>query len=289
VFLYVPKEAHDAERRLDLSGFVLCSVALTCLIAGFQRSSVGGEALPLAIALIVVGLVAGLLALRHLRTHASPLVELGPLLRPSFFHSSLFPGILFRAQFSTAPLLLPLLFQLGFGLSPIAAGGWVLVYFCGNLGIKPATSWILRTFGFRSVTVVNGFLVGATMLACGFLTPGTPKIPLALLLLAAGATRSMQMTSLTTLMFADIAMSERNAASTLSAMLIQTSAAAGVALGAFLLALFEGIYHTGHVGLAELHGSFFVVSGLALIGALVFRRMPADIGNEVSLHKVRVG
>ena len=286
VFVWVPKDAREAGRKLDVNGFVLCSLALTCLIAGFQRSSVGGSDRDLALGLIAVGLISGWLAIRHLRTAAAPLLQLGPLARPSFFHSSLFPGVLFRAQFSTAPLLLPLLFQLGFGLSPFAAGRWVLVYFVGNLGIKPATSWILKNFGFRNVTSVNGFVVGLTMVACGFLTKNTPEIPLILLLLAAGASRSMQMTCLTTLVFADVSNAEKNAASTLLAMLIQTSAAAGVALAAFLLALFEGLYGATQVGLPELHASFWVVGAMALFGAVVFRRMPPDIGSEVSLHKV---
>jgi len=286
VFVWVPKEAREAGRKLDVNGFVLCSLALTCLIAGFQRSSVGGSDRILAIGLIIVGLAAGWMAIRHLRRAAAPLLQLSPLANPSFFHSSLFPGILFRAQFSTAPLLLPLLFQLGFGLSPFAAGRWVLVYFLGNLGIKPATSWMLKSFGFRNVTSVNGLIVGFTMVACGFLTKDTPEIPLILLLLAAGASRSMQMTCLTTLVFADVSSAEKNAASTLLAMLIQTSSAAGVALGAFLLALFVGIDHATRVGLPELHASFWVVGAMALGGALVFRRMPPDIGSEVSLHKV---
>jgi MFS family permease len=285
VLVYVPKEIHAAERRLDVNGFVLCSLALTCLIAGFQRSSMGGAERWLAILLIVVGVAAGLAAVRHLRTAAAPLVELGPLRHLSFSHSSLFPGMLFRAQFSTAPFLLPLLFQLGFGMQPATAGVWVLVYFMGNLGIKPATSWILKTFGFRNVTFVNGLLVAFTMLACGFLTPDTPKIPMILLLLMAGASRSMQMTGLTTLVFADVGMEERNAASTLLSMLVQTSQAIGVAGGAFLLALFGGLHGTARVGLPELHGAFFVVAAVGLLGAVAFLRMPPDIGAEVSLHK----
>jgi len=285
VYVFVPKEASDSARKLDFGGFALCSVGLTCLIAGFQRSSVGGAERQTAIVLIFIGLIAGLMAVRHLRSHPAPLLQLDPLSRPSFFHAGLFPAILFRAQFSTTPLLLPLLFQLGFGLTPIAAGGWVLVYFVGNLGIKPATSWILRSFGFRTVTSVNGLLVGLTMIACGMLVPTTPRIPMAALLLLAGATRSMQMTSLTTLVFADVSLAERNAASTLMAMLVQTASAAGVALAAFLLALFEQVYHVNQVQLPELHASFFTVGILAMFGAAIFLRMPLDIGREVSLHK----
>jgi len=287
VLICIPKTTAEHQRKLDLGGFALCSVALTCLLSGFQRSSVAGSARTMAIGLIAVGLAAGVMAVRHMRSSPAPLLALGPLSRTSFSHATLLPGALFRGMFSTAPFLLPLLFQLGFGLSPVQAGGWVLVYFAGNLGIKPVTTQILKSFGFRNVSCFNGGLVGLTMLACGFITPATPKLLLVVLLFAAGATRSMQMTSLMTLTFADIPGPEKSAASTLHSMLQQTATAAGVAAGAFLMALFAGLDHVTTVGLPELHRSFLAIGGVALAGAAVFWRMPADIGSEVSLHRLR--
>lgn len=285
VFFFVPKDAREAGRKLDITGFVLCSLALTCLIAGFQRSSAGGPERAAAFGLIVLGAAAGWFAVRHLQTASIPLLRLSPLKNPAFFYASLFPAFLFRTQFYAAPLLLPLLFQLGFGLSPAAAGSWVICYFAGNLGIKPATSWILKTFGFRNVTSVNGLVVGLSILACGFLTPETPKPLTILLLLAAGASRSMQLTCLTTLTFAEIKPAEKSAASTLASMLIQTWAAVGIAVAAFLLALFQTLHGAHRVGLAELHDAFWAVGTMGLAGGLIYRTMPADIGAEVSLHR----
>jgi len=118
VLICIPKSAAEHVRKLDLSGFVLCSVALACLLAGFQRSSVPGSARTMAIGLVAVGFGAGVMAIRHLRSSPAPLLALGPLSRTSFSYSALLPGALFRGMFATAPFLLPLLFQLGFGLSP---------------------------------------------------------------------------------------------------------------------------------------------------------------------------
>lgn len=285
VRIWVPNERDEARRSLDVPGFALCASALSCLIAGFQRSAVGGREIWVALLLIAVGLVCGVAALRHMGKAEHPLLDFGPLKHLSFNRAALFPGFLFRAQFYTAPFLLPLLFQLGFGMSPVAAGGWVFVYFCGNLGIKPATTWILKTFGFRNVTSINGALVGLTMIGCGFLTQDTPKIFTVLLLAAAGATRSMQLTSVMTMVFADVSPRQRNTASTLHSMLIQMASAFGVALGAFLLALFQGLDHAREVRLHELHASFLVVAAFGLFGAAVYWGMPPDIGAEVSRHR----
>jgi EmrB/QacA subfamily drug resistance transporter len=283
VTAFVPQHREEQTPKLDVMGFVWCSTALTCLIAGFQRSSMQGGERSTAIVLIVVGAITGFLALRHLARHAQPLLSLQVLQYKSFNYAAWMPGLLFRSLFSTAPFLLPLLFQLGFGLSPTAAGGWVLVYFTGNLGIKPFTTPILRRWGFRNVMWINGVLVALTMLGCGFLLPATNHFMMIFVLLAAGATRSMQLTSLTTLTFADVPNDHKNAASTLLAMLAQTSSAIGVALGAFLLALLRK--PTGIVDLGVLHGAFWVVAALAFATALGFRSMSPDIGAEVSMHR----
>ena len=49
------------------------------------------------------------------------------------------------------PFLLPLLFENVFGWSAIKSGAVVLFVFVGNIGIKPATSYLLNRFGFRTV------------------------------------------------------------------------------------------------------------------------------------------
>lgn len=282
---YVPQERDEDRRPLDMRGFALCALGLTCLLAGFQRSSTGGAEREVAFGLILVGLVAGWAAVRHLRRHPSPLLSLVSLSRHSVIYASLYPGGLFRSAFSTAPLLLPLLFQLGFGLSPVAAGGWVLVYFCGNIGIKPATSVILRRFGFRNVMLVDGVLVTVSLVALGLVTPGTPKILLVLLLLFAGAVRSMQLTSVTTLAYADIPGPERSAASNLMSMLQQAFSTAGVAIAAFSLSLFQSLFNSRTVMLPELHAAFLLTAVICMVATVGLVGMPRDLGREVSGHQ----
>ena len=283
----VPQE-RDAERSpLDVSGFTLCALGLTCLLAGFQRSALGGAERNVALGLMAVGLVSGWAAVRHLRRHPFPLLSLAPLSRPSLGYASLYPGGLFRAVFSGAPLLLPLLFQLGFGLSPAAAGGWVLVYFFGNIAIKPATAPILRRYGFRSTMLLDGALVTVSVAALALVTPHTPKPLLAALLLFAGAVRSMQLTAIATLAFADVPHPERGAASSLMSMLQQAFSAAGVAAAAFSLSLFQHVLGSRTVMLPELHAAFAVSAACCLIGTLALTRMPQDLGREVSGHQTR--
>ena len=281
VRLWVPQLRAAVAPKLDLIGFVWCSTALTCLIAGFQRSVSPGEGHWLALGLIAAGMGTGAMALRHLRRAAQPLLDLAVMHHPSFAVAVAWPGGVFRGLSSTVPFLLPLLFQLGFGLSPTVAGGWVLVYFAGNLGIKPFTTAILRRFGFRQVMAVDGALMAGTLLACGLLGPRTPHGLMILALFAAGATRSMLLTSITSIAFADVPQHHKNAASTLLSILNQASMATGVALAAFLLALMSAAAG-GTMGLAALHHALWAVAAIALAGGLGFRAMAPDVGAEVS-------
>jgi hypothetical protein len=102
------------------------------------------------------------------------------------------------------PFLLPLMFQIGFGMSSLEAGIMVLVYMSGNLSMKSVTTPLLHRFGFRDVIRVNGALCVLSLVACGLLSPSVPTAVIYGVLFVAGMTRSMNFTSMTTLAFADV-------------------------------------------------------------------------------------
>ncbi|MBN0602872.1 MFS transporter, partial [Pseudomonas aeruginosa] len=111
---------------------------------------------------------------------------------------------LFRASISAVPFLLPLLFQVGFGMDPFHSGLLVLAVFVGNLTIKPATTPLIRWLGFRRLLLINGALNVCSLLACALLTPQTPVWAIMLILYLGGVFRSIQFTGVSTLAFADV-------------------------------------------------------------------------------------
>ena len=102
------------------------------------------------------------------------------------------------------PFLLPLLFQTVFGWSPIKSGALVLFVFVGNIAIKPATSFLYRTYGFRRVLLAATICLSLTAIGCALLTASTPVVAIALLTLISGAARSVSMTGYTTLALSDV-------------------------------------------------------------------------------------
>jgi hypothetical protein len=188
---------------------------------------------------------------------------------------------------STVPFLLPLMFQVGFHLDAFQSGLLVLAVFAGNLGMKPATSTVLRRFGFRATLIGNGLLAAASLFACGALFPDTPKAVIVAVLFAGGLFRSMQFTALNTLNFADVPPLLMTGANTLASMAGQMPMGMGVAFGAIGLRL-APLLHAGHGAVLTDSHIAFVFAGLAALGATVdcFGLNP-DAGAEVSGHRRR--
>jgi EmrB/QacA subfamily drug resistance transporter len=286
VLAFIPGGRDPGRGRFDPVGFALTSAALIALLAGLEGFT-RGTALVLSGVGVAGGIGLGVLAIRHLRRHDAPLLELSTLKIPTFTISAVGAGNVLRLSIAAAPFLLPLMLQVAFGLSAWMAGLYVLAYFGGNLLMKTVTTPALRRFGFRSVLVVNGLLAGASMLACAFLTPTTPAAAIVAVLLAAGLTRSMQFTALATLTFADIGAHQRGSSSTLSSMLQQVAAGVGVAIAAILLNASESARGGTHLTLIDFRIAFIIVGATAVIGSLFFLQLRRDAGAEVSGHGAR--
>ncbi len=234
---------------------------------------------------VVLAAILGVFAWRHARSHAHPLLDLRALKIPSFA-VVVWGGSLFRIAISTAPFLLPLLFQVGFGMDAFHSGLLVLTLFAGNLAMKAVTNPVLRRFGFRTTLLGNGLVVVVAAAACAFFTPATPWPAIAAVLFVNGLCRSMQFTSLTTLSLAEIPGPQMSGASTLSSMVQQMTLGMGIAFGALALrigAFAEG-NATGTPTVMDFHIAFGLVAVLALAALFDVRKLAADAGAEVSGH-----
>jgi hypothetical protein len=249
-----------------------------CLLAGLDTSSGDAAHSLLAVSLIVLGVVLGVLAVRHLRRHATPVLSLLPMRTRSFVFSVTGPGIPFRAVFSATPFLLPLLFQLGFHLTAVSAGVLLLVYFAGNLSMKTLTTAIMQRVSFRTLLVGNGLLVALSVLACGYLTPHMPRLLLMAVLFAAGSARSLQFTVLTTLGFADIEPAQKNDAATLSSLIVMGTMAAGVAISAFLLNIAQARHAEVGATVGDFRLVFDILAAITAAAALSYLRLPGEAG-----------
>ncbi|HCD6739290.1 TPA: MFS transporter [Klebsiella pneumoniae] len=276
--LRIIPDIRETERRsFDLSGFITTSVAMVSLVTAMERLGDRQPQIWPTLALAALGFGCLLYSIRHFRRAAAPMVRLDALQVP-----------MFRASISAVPFLLPLLFQVGFGMDPFHSGLLVLAVFVGNLTIKPATTPLIRWLGFRRLLLINGALNVCSLLACALLTPQTPVWAIMLILYLGGVFRSIQFTGVSTLAFADVPAAQMSDANTLFSTASQLAVGLGITLGAIGIRLGEQVGDWLH--LTELPGisfrlSFVFIALICLVGMIDSLHLAKTAGSSVSEKK----
>ncbi|HBS0474505.1 TPA: MFS transporter [Klebsiella pneumoniae] len=286
--LHIIPDIRETERRsFDLSGFITTSVAMVSLVTAMERLGDRQPQIWPTLALAALGFGCLLYSIRHFRRAAAPMVRLDALQVPTF-RVTMYGGSLFRASISAVPFLLPLLFQVGFGMDPFHSGLLVLAVFVGNLTIKPATTPLIRWLGFRRLLLINGALNVCSLLACALLTPQTPVWAIMLILYLGGVFRSIQFTGVSTLAFADVPAAQMSDANTLFSTASQLAVGLGITLGAIGIRLGEQVGDWLH--LTELPGisfrlSFVFIALICLVGMIDSLHLAKTAGSSVSEKK----
>ena len=283
VSLHIPDERAEHPPPFDFRGFLIAGLGLLGVVAGFE--SIGRGIIPAqaALALMAAGAVGITAYVLHARRVAAPVIDLGLLAYPTF-RVSVLGGSIFRIGIGAVPFLLPLMLQLGFGLTPFASGLLTFAASAGALLMKTTAATILRHVGFRRVLIVNGLVSAAFLGAIGLLQPTTPHALILALLLAGGFFRSLQFTSINTLAYADLPSSRVSRATSFASMAQQLSLSIGAGTGALVLHLAAGGHGTAMPAVADFAVAFGTVAVASALSVLVFLRLPADAGAEVSGH-----
>ena len=286
----VPNQKEAARRRLDLGGFLLSGAALICILYGTELASHDNTNLAVAAGLIIAGVLIGAAAVWRMRTSLSPLLDLTTLKIQTYAVTVLW-GSATRIGIETVPYLMPLLLQIGFGLSAFHSGLLLLASASGNLGMKLFTTPILRRFGFRPIAILNGVIAAACVAACGWLAASTPLAVLIVVLLCYGLARSLQFTLLATLAYADVGDRQRSSASTLWSVAQQMTIGMGIALGALCLRLSTFLGpgrlsgEPAHFSVQNFHWAFSVAAVVVLISVIGYVRLPHEAGDAVRGRK----
>jgi EmrB/QacA subfamily drug resistance transporter len=245
-FALIPNTRSADRRSFDFIGFIASGGA--CLALMYSLELIARAQAPWAeiAAGFLASLGMGFFAVRHFRRVASPLIDLSSL-RVHTYTVALKSGSLFRMTMSATPFVLPLMFQVGFGMDAFESGLLVLAMFAGNLFMKPATTPVLRRYEFRSTLIANGLITVALFIAFVFIDPTMPKWMIVILLFASGLSRSMQFTCLNTLAFADVPQRQMSGANTLASTAQQLSMGLGIAMGAIALKVGGRLAAVGHL------------------------------------------
>ncbi|HGV9226742.1 MFS transporter [Citrobacter amalonaticus] len=284
---FIPNIRDDDRRPFDLPGFLATAIAMVSLVYAMELLGSQHPESGLTIALLALGVGTFAFSLRHFRRAAWPMIRLDAMQVPTF-RVTMYGGSLFRASISAVPFLLPLMFQVGFGMNAFQAGSLVLAVFVGNLTIKPATTPLIRWLGFKKLLLINGALNVLALLACALITPGTPVWLILLVLYLGGVFRSIQFTGISTLAFADVPSAQMSYANTLFSTATQLAVGLGISLGAIGIRI--GANVSEWLGMSAIPGisfrlAFVVIALICLIGMVDTLRLVKDAGSAVSARK----
>jgi EmrB/QacA subfamily drug resistance transporter len=269
-----------APTRFDLVGFLTAGIGLFFL--EFAIENLGRPIIPpvIGIAMFPLALLAWLAYRRHARNSPSPVLDLN-LFKIKTFNIGTVTGGICRIGLDATPFMLPLLFQVGFGLSPVKAG---LLSFSSTLGamlVRTFSRPVLRYAGFRRTLIGGAIAAAAVTAGYALWTPETAHWIIVIVVLAGGCIRSIQYLALNTISYADVPSTMLSRGTSVGGVVQQLARGFGVAIGAALLAMVAG---TEHVTTNDFRIVFLLLALIPLFSAWGFTRLDEDDGAEVSGH-----
>ncbi|CAD6546950.1 DHA2 family efflux MFS transporter permease subunit [Paraburkholderia sabiae] len=291
VLKWVPNLRSAERRPFDALGLVLSAMTLTAILYGADMASQPDTNPFVGLGVVVIGLAIGCVAFYQARRQRHPLIDVSTLKIPTF-SVTVVTGTITRIGIGAVPYLMPLLFQIGFGLSAFKSGLLLLVSATGNLGMKALTTRILTRYGFRRVAIAASTICGMFTIVCGMLTPDSPLAWILLVVFVYGLGRSLQFSTLATLAYADVPSEQTSAANTLWNAAAQMSIGLGIAFGAVALRAASAVNGNGNAngnGGDHAHvftlGDFrfaFLCAGVVTIASVYgYVKLARDAGNRL--------
>jgi EmrB/QacA subfamily drug resistance transporter len=278
---FIPNVRMEHRDPFDFLGFMLSGLGIGGL--AFGLSVMGLDFLPVSIVvtLLCVGAVSTTAYVVHAKRSPAPILDLN-LLRLPTFRASIVGGFLFRLGVGALPFLLPLLLQIGFGLTPFQSGLITFTSALGSMFMKAAVTSVVKRFGYRDVLLYNSLISSLFLAACAIFVPGMPYAVMIAILLTGGFFRSLQFTSINTIAYAEVEPAKMSRATSLVAAAQQLSLSTGVAVGALVVEITLRLKHSPTMGAADFPPAFLVIGLLAATAALAFVRLKPDAGEELS-------
>ncbi len=290
VHRHLPDYRAERVDPLDVTGLILFGAGvglLSYVLEVFGEHTLGRSE--------IVGLLALSLALlagyfRHARAVAHPLLRLD-LFRIRTFRSAVAGSFVTRLGAGGIPFLLPLLYQVGMGFTPVHSGLLLMPQSLAAIGLKMTMPMILTRLGYRTVLLANTILMGGTIALFATIGPGTSVSVIVVLAMCFGFFASLQYTSMNTLAYADVDKPDESMASTIASTLQQMSLSFGVAAASLATAVFiPDRFRSDPAEMVHgLHHALVALGGLTILSALVFRDLRAGDGERVSHHTLHVG
>ncbi len=276
---FPPKTGGPAP-RLDLAGFMLMGIGMTLLV--FSMDSLGERSGSLWITAALLALSAAFLlgAVVYLLRARQPLLDLRLFKIRTVRVSLLTGGGLDTIGMFSVSLLLPLMFQVGFGMSAVQAGTWTFAIGFGSMASRVFVPALLKKYGFRRILVVNTPIAAALVAGFALFDSSTPIWAALAYIFVFGLSRSVQWGAAANLSYADVMEEQLPDFSALYYISWRAAVSISVGTATALLSLLASGNGTSS---ADDFRLAFILEALVTLGAvLAYRTLAVDDGRSVS-------
>jgi EmrB/QacA subfamily drug resistance transporter len=289
VYRHLPNYRETRNYALDVIGLVLFGSGIALLsyvLEVFGETTLSGREI-----LGLLAISAALLAAYGLHTKRTthPLLRL-KLLATRTFRVAVSGNMFTRLGIGGIPFLLPLLYQVGLGFTPIQSGLLIMPQAFAAMSLKLTMPHILKKFGYRAVLIVNTLMLGVMIMLFATIGVTTPAWAIVAMAFAYGFLTSLQYTSMNTLAYADIGEHDTSPASTIASTVQQLAVSFGIATASLAAALFisDRLRATPSQMINGIHLALFALAALTIASTLVFVRLRSQDGDAVSRHKSEI-
>ncbi len=286
VYLHLPDYREENSHPLDAVGLILFGSGIALL--SYVLEIFGEHSLSTLEMTGLLALSAALLAGYglHARAVSFPLLEL-KLFGIRTFRAAVAGSFFTRLGIGGVPFLLPLLYQVGLGFTPIESGLLVMPQAIAAMSMKTIMPRLLSRVGYRGVLISNTLILGALLILFAAIGLRTPVWAILSLAFVYGAFTSLQYTSMNTLVYADITEEDTSGASSIASTMQQMSISFGVAAAGLATALFVPVAHSNPESMIQgIHKALVGLGILTIVSTLVFLGLKGGDGSNVSQHKV---
>jgi MFS family permease len=281
VYLHLPDYREKDVKPLDILGLILFGSGVAIL--SYVLEIFGEHTLGTAEILGLLGISFALLfgyELHATRTNF-PLLDM-TLFKIRTFAAAVGGSFFTRLGIGGVPFLLPLLYQVGLGFSPVQSGLLIMPQAFAAMSTKVLLPKILGRIGYRAVLVSNTVALGLLLMLFATIGPATPLWLIILQALCYGALTSLQYTSMNTLVYADVPAARTSNASSMASTMQQLSVSFGVAAAGLTTVFFlpDSVRSNPSQMLHGLHLAFLVLGGFTVLSTSVFSRLKAGDGDD---------
>jgi EmrB/QacA subfamily drug resistance transporter len=285
VYLHLP-DYREKTHPLDIVGLILfgSGIALLSYVLEIFGEHTLSTAEILGLLAVSLSLIGGYLL--HAREIEFPLLKLS-LFRIRTFSAAVSGSFFTRLGIGGVPFLLPLLYQVGLGFTPIQSGLLIMPQALASMSTKFLLPKILNRIGYRGVLVSNTIVLGLLLLLFATIGQHTPVWVIVIQAFCYGAFTSLQYTSMNTLVYADVGEADTSSASSIASTMQQMSISFGVASAGLATAYFVPRVHSNPAEMIHgVHKALFVLGVFTILSTIIFRKLKSGDGQTVSQHKV---